>query len=181
MPALRILRATPKRTAYIASFLCRAHYHRTFAYRAHRRRVLTRVCRLRAQLYAGFDTSAIPQKRIEPQSRADPNLRRMLPSMIACRNSPAPEARRRDPYRRINHAISEIAALTISVVVIGKKNLNPGRSMTMPPGRLNKCVFLGQGQSSPATTSAAPSEEAVHLDAPDLSMAGYSHGYARVS
>ena len=41
-----------------------------------------------------------------------------------------------DPgYRRINHATIERTALTISIVVIGKKNLNPGRSMTMSPGR----------------------------------------------
>jgi hypothetical protein len=42
---------------------------------------------------------------------------------------------RDDHYRRINHAINETTALTISIVVIGKKNLNPGRSMTMSPGR----------------------------------------------
>ena len=46
-----------------------------------------------------------------------------------------PHPRRRVPYRRMNHAISETTALTISIVVIGKKNLNPGRSMTMSPGR----------------------------------------------
>jgi hypothetical protein len=53
-----------------------------------------------------------------PQSRADPGLRRMLPSTLACRNSPAPEVRRRVLYRLINHAISETTALTISIVVI---------------------------------------------------------------
>jgi hypothetical protein len=38
-------------------------------------------------------------------------------------------------YLRITHAITEITALKINIVVIGKKNLNPGRSMTMSPGK----------------------------------------------
>jgi hypothetical protein len=59
----------------------------------------------------------------------------MRPSTLACRNSPAPEVRRRILYRRINHAIREIAALTIRIVVIGKKNLKLGGSMSMSPGR----------------------------------------------
>ena len=33
----------------------------------------------------------------------------------------------------------ERTTLTINIVVIGKKNLNPGRSMTTSPGRWNKC------------------------------------------
>jgi hypothetical protein len=38
-------------------------------------------------------------------------------------------------YRRINYAISETTALTISIVVIEKRNFNLGRSLTMSPGR----------------------------------------------
>src|SRR5208282_2340228 len=47
--------------------------------------------------------------------------------------------------------------LRISAVVIGKKNLNPGRSMTMSPGRWNRCSFLSHGQRSPAMRSKLPS------------------------
>jgi hypothetical protein len=47
-------------------------------------------------------------------------------------------------------------ALTISIVVIGKKNLNPGRSTTISPGKWNKLVLLSHGQSNPATMSAVP-------------------------
>jgi hypothetical protein len=40
-----------------------------------------------------------------------------------------------------------------TIVVIGKKNLNPGWSMTMSPGRRNKCILLSHGQSRPAATN----------------------------
>ena len=38
-------------------------------------------------------------------------------------------------YRSIDHATIESTALTISIVVTGDNNLNPGRSMTMSLGR----------------------------------------------
>ena len=38
-------------------------------------------------------------------------------------------------YRLINHASNDSTALMISIVVTGKKNLNPGRSITTSPGK----------------------------------------------
>src|SRR5207248_3557080 len=46
----------------------------------------------------------------------------------------APRLRRGELHRRSTHAMAEIRALIRSIVVIGRKNLNPGRSMTMSPG-----------------------------------------------
>jgi hypothetical protein len=60
-------------------------------------------------------------------------------------------------YRRTSHTMIERTALTINIVVIGKKSLNPVRSMTMSPGRWNKCNLFSHGQASPATTSTLPS------------------------
>ena len=58
--------------------------------------------------------------------------------------------------RRITHAITEITTLKINIVVIGKKNLNPGRPITMSPGKRNKPILFNHGQSNPAITSTAP-------------------------
>jgi hypothetical protein len=38
-------------------------------------------------------------------------------------------------YRLINHASKDSTALMISIVVTGKKNLNPGLSITTSPGK----------------------------------------------
>jgi len=39
---------------------------------------------------------------------------------------------------RSAHAISEMTALISSIVVIGKKNVNPGRLITISPGKRNR-------------------------------------------
>ena len=50
----------------------------------------------------------------------------------------------------------EITALMSNIVVIGKKNLNPGRSMTISPGRRNSGRRLIQDQARPGKTRLAP-------------------------
>ncbi len=58
--------------------------------------------------------------------------------------------------RRISQAMIDTTALTSSMVVMGKKNLNPGRSMTISPGSLNRLVLLSHGQSNPAMMQNVP-------------------------
>jgi hypothetical protein len=84
MPTPRILRATPKRTADIASFLRSAHHHRSLASRAHRRRVLARVCFYLTKPQLGLGTSTIPQKRIESLTinQLHISTRRELPCIL---------------------------------------------------------------------------------------------------
>src|SRR6267143_6054548 len=59
-------------------------------------------------------------------------------------------------YLRRTHAMNEITALMSNIVVIGKKNLNPGRSMTMSPGRRNSGRRLTQDQARPRKMRLAP-------------------------
>jgi hypothetical protein len=50
----------------------------------------------------------------------------------------------------------EISALMSSIVVSGKKNLNPGRSMTKSPGRRKSGSCLIQDQPRPRRMRLAP-------------------------
>ena len=50
----------------------------------------------------------------------------------------------------------ETIALSNNIVVIGKKNLNPGRSMTMSPGNLNSGSVLTHDQERPSRIRIAP-------------------------
>jgi hypothetical protein len=50
----------------------------------------------------------------------------------------------------------EITALMSNIVVIGKKNLKPGRSMTISPGRRNSGRRLIQDQARPSKMRLAP-------------------------
>jgi hypothetical protein len=50
----------------------------------------------------------------------------------------------------------ETIALNNNIVVIGKKNLKPGRSMTISPGRRNRGNFRIQDQESPSRIRRAP-------------------------
>src|SRR5207237_7583291 len=59
-------------------------------------------------------------------------------------------------YLRRAHARIEITALMSNMVVIGKKNLNPGRSMTISPGRRNSGRRLTQDQARPSKMRLAP-------------------------
>lgn len=61
-----------------------------------------------------------------------------------------------DIQRRISHATTDKTMLTISIVVIGNMNLNPGRSMTTSPGKWNNGTRLTHGQRRPATMNTAP-------------------------
>lgn len=65
-------------------------------------------------------------------------------------------ARRCPIYLRRAQAMIEITALMSNIVVIGKKNLNPGRSMTISPGRRNSGRRLIQDQARPSKTRLAP-------------------------
>lgn len=53
--------------------------------------------------------------------------------------------------------MTETITLTISMVVNGKKKLNPGRLITMSPGRRNSGQRLNTGHRRPATVSTTPS------------------------
>src|SRR6516162_9755057 len=51
----------------------------------------------------------------------------------------------------------EITALISSMVVIGKKNLKPGRPITMSPGRRNSGTCRNHDQPGPRITRLTPS------------------------
>src|SRR5438105_1854977 len=53
-------------------------------------------------------------------------------------------------------AMIDMTALSSSRVVIGKKNLKPGRSMTISPGRRNRGSVLTHGQARPSRIRIAP-------------------------
>jgi hypothetical protein len=50
----------------------------------------------------------------------------------------------------------EITALMSNIVVIGRRNLNPGRSMTISPGRRNSGRPLIQDPARPSKMRLAP-------------------------
>jgi hypothetical protein len=58
---------------------------------------------------------------------------------------------------RSAQAIREITALMSNIVVIGKKNVNPGRLMTISPGRRNRGSRLIQDQVRPSPMITTPS------------------------
>jgi len=55
-----------------------------------------------------------------------------------------------------SQASTEMTTLISSIVVIGKKNLKPGRSTTMSPGSRKSGSRRTQGQSSPISSIAVP-------------------------
>ena len=59
-------------------------------------------------------------------------------------------------YLRDSQAMIDTNALSNSMVVTGKKNLKPGRSMTMSPGRRNSGSALTQDHARPSRIRIAP-------------------------
>ena len=59
-------------------------------------------------------------------------------------------------YLRDSQAMIDMIALSNSMVVIGKKNLKPGRSMTMSPGKRNSGSVLTQDHERPSRMRIAP-------------------------
>src|SRR5262249_8524108 len=59
-------------------------------------------------------------------------------------------------YLRESHATIDTTALSSSIVVIGKKNLNPGRSMTISPGKRNRGSVLTHVHPRPSRMRMAP-------------------------
>ena len=83
------------------------------------------------------------------------DIRKGVHCMPRTRAAEARSATRLD-YLRTAHAMIEITALMSNIVVIGKKNLNPGRSTTISPGRRNSGRRLIQDQARPSKMRLAP-------------------------
>lgn len=82
--------------------------------------------------------------------------------LIVAKGRPAHEGLRGDfplcasVHFRSSHAISDRTTLTMIMVVIGMKNLKPGLSTTMSPGRRPIGSFEIQGQAAPMATIIRP-------------------------
>jgi hypothetical protein len=69
-------------------------------------------------------------------------------------------------YLRMSHATNDSTALASNMVVMGKKNLKPGLSTTISPGKRSQGILPSQGQSNPASTASDPRTISIRFISP---------------